>query len=196
MSKLNIFLLALLVVLLFWAQTDNAAFLASTINPTPTIVPTATPTPTPTLAPPVFFNIPKIGVAAPIEPVGTDSEGKMELPTELDQVGWYQLGYKPGEPGHAVIAGHLDSATGAGAIFYRLHELEPGDDMTVTTADNQLLDFIVTDKKIYPFDQVPMAEVFGSTTDRMLNLITCTGWWNATTHNYSHRMVIFSKLSQ
>lgn len=161
-----------------------------------TIIPTQIPTPTPTLPPPQYFTIPKIQVAAEVEPVGTDSEGIMQLPTKLTKVGWYSLGHRPGERGNAVIAGHLDSATGAGAIFYSLSQLEPGDAMIITDTMNTSYTYIVIRKEMYPYDQVPISEVFGPSDKKLLNLITCTGQWNAELHNYSHRMVIFSELQE
>src|SRR3989344_5593794 len=199
MSPPNIFLIITLALLLIFAKSDLAANKEeSLVNPTltPTVTSTPTPTPTPTIPQPSYFSIPEIQVLAPIIPVGTDPYGKMELPSDINTVGWYSPGFKPGEKGNAVIAGHLDSATGAGAIFYNLKELTLGDELLVTGQDGRIRTFTVTDKKIFPYDQVPMEEVFGANEAKRLNLITCTGTWNAAMQNYSHRMVIFSQLKE
>lgn len=199
MSSLNIFLIISLVLLLIFAKGDLAANKEeSFVNPalTPSLASTPTPSPTPAIPEPTYFSIPKIQVAAPIIPVGTDGYGKMELPADISTVGWYSPGFKPGEKGNAVIAGHLDSASGAGAIFYNLKELSLGDELLVTGQDGIIRTFTVTDKKIFPYDQVPMEEVFGSIEEKRLNLITCTGFWNGAMHNYSHRMVVFSQLKE
>src|SRR5436305_134476 len=37
----------------------------------------------------------------------------------------------PGEVGPAVILGHVDTARDGPAVFYRLHQLRPGDTVTV-----------------------------------------------------------------
>ena len=197
MSRLNLFLLLMLAGLLIFAQSDSAKEDKS-INPSPiptiAAVPTATPTPTPTIPQPRNFNIPRINVSAPIVPVGVDETGKMQLPGNIDEVGWYSLGPKPAEVGNAVIAGHLDSTTGKGAIFYHLHELEPGDNLFVTDELGNQYTFAVTAKEIYEYDKVPLDEVFGETSKKRLNLITCTGQWITDQRNYSHRMVIYSEL--
>ncbi|MBI4226014.1 class F sortase [Candidatus Roizmanbacteria bacterium] len=195
MSRLNIFLLLILAGLLIFAQTDSALEEKS-INfyPPPTTIATPTATPTPTIVQPASVSIPKIQVAAPIEPVGTDENGKMQLPQDINVVGWYSLGSKPGEAGNAVIAGHLDSATGEGAIFYNLKIVEPGDEIIITDQTGKENRFTVTDKVIYPYDQVPIDKVFGKSSQKRLNLITCTGAWNPLEKNYSHRTIIFSQL--
>jgi|SRR3989344_5732051 len=197
MSRLNLLLLLMLAGLLIFAQSDSAME-GNSINPSPTPIttatPTVTPTPTPTIPQPRDFNIPKINVSAPIIPVGVDENGRMQLPENIDEVGWYSPGSKPGEEGNAVIAGHLDSTTGEGAIFYHLNELEPGDNLYVTDELGNEYTFVVTAKKIYEYDKVPIEEVFGESSKKRLNLITCTGQWIADQRNYSHRMVIYSEL--
>ena len=198
MSRFNLFLLLILFGLLIFARQDSAledeSINLASVSPTVVITATPTPTPTPTIAQPKFFNIPKISVSAPITPVGVDENGKMQLPQNIAEVGWYSPGAKPGEPGNAVMSGHLDSTTGEGAIFYHLHELEPGDSLYVSDELGNQYTFVVTKKEIYEFDQVPLEEVFGESSKKRLNLITCTGQWIASQRNYSHRMVIYSEL--
>lgn len=200
MSKLNIALFSLLIILLVWARTDSASVREVTLTPaataTITPAPTSTPTPTPTIPQPVYLSIPKIQVEASIEPVGTDENGKMQLPDEIDKVGWYGLGYKPGENGNAVIAGHLDSATGEGAIFYHLRELVTGDEMIVRDETGISRIFNVVAKETYEFDKVPIEQIFGSADKKRLNLITCTGWWNAGLRTYSQRMIIIAEMKE
>lgn len=144
--------------------------------------------------PPRAIVIPKIGVEAVVEQVGEDSSGKMDVPQEADNVGWYSLGYKPGEKGSAVLDGHLDTATGAPAVFYDIDKLEVGDQVIVTDEAGKDLTFEVISAQTYPFDQVPLGEVFGSSDKPKLNLITCTGVWNTGSRNYSNRLVVYTKL--
>ncbi|OGK25855.1 hypothetical protein A2954_01080 [Candidatus Roizmanbacteria bacterium RIFCSPLOWO2_01_FULL_37_12] len=196
MSRLNIYLLLILVFLLIFAQQDSA-LVDDSVNRTPAVPavsPSLSPTPTPTIPQPRNFDIPKIDVSAPIVPVGVDETGKMQLPENINEVGWFEPGFKPGEKGSAVISGHLDSTTGEGAIFYHLHELEPGDSLYVTDELGAQYTFVVTRKEIYEYDKVPLEEVFGESSKKHLNLITCTGQWNFSQRNYSHRMIIYSEL--
>jgi sortase (surface protein transpeptidase) len=62
--------------------------------------------------------------------------------TAFDLAGWYAPGPRPGDLGSAVIFGHVDSDRGP-AVFYRLRELRPGDQLTVTGADGSSVRFVV-----------------------------------------------------
>jgi len=127
---------------------------------------------------PVVMEIDKLGIASEVEPVGLAEDGRMDVPNGYWHVGWYDLGYKPGEEGSAVIAGHLDSPNGE-AIFYRLGELRVGDVIEVQDDEGNWLEFEVRDKRIYKDTAFPIEEVFGETDDKRLNLIVeiiLIGW--------------------
>src|SRR5437870_1232065 len=66
-----------------------------------------------TVGEPQTLIIPKLGISAYVENVGKTSIGTMDTPTRSNDVAWYRYGPRPGEDGQAVIAGHLDTATGA-----------------------------------------------------------------------------------
>lgn len=154
------------------------------------------PLPSPTPYPlPQTLSIPKLNVNAPIEHVGETAEGRMDVPKNDWNVAWYQHGPKPGERGNSVIAGHLDTATGS-AIFYRLSAMEPGDEFTVTDALGGSKTFVVDRKKTFPDNGFPIEEVFGSSGETMLNLITCEGSFNPSTQLYSDRLVVFGRLKK
>jgi len=142
---------------------------------------------------PVMMEIDKLGIVSEVEPVGLARDGRMDVPDGYWHVGWCDLGYKPGEEGNAVIAGHLDSPNGA-AIFYRLGELRAGDVIEVQDDDGNWLEFEVQDKRVYKDATFPIEEVFGQTGERRLNLITCSGVFNPSSRNYSERLVIYSEL--
>lgn len=164
---------------------------------------TATPQETPALlnnkeeinAPvlPQRLIIPKIGVNTFVESVGLDNQGRMDVPSTPNNVGWYNLGVKPGQKGNAVVDGHLDSEFGP-AVFYSVPTLTKGDQITVIDQRGQQFTFEVTENQTYYFNQVPLEEIFGATDKTRLNLITCGGFFNNTTRNYSHRIVIYSEL--
>lgn len=140
--------------------------------------------------------IPKLGIDASVESVGQDSQGRMDVPKADADVGWYNMGYKPGENGSAVMAGHFDTVTGAPAVFYNINKLVPGDLLKVVGTNGQTLTYTVTDATAYPFDQVPLQAIFASKGTPQLNLITCDGVWNPGAHNYSQRLVVYSVLKQ
>lgn len=155
-------------------------------------------TPTPAQAPligvPERLSIPKLGINVFVEQVGLDSQHRMDVPKNTDNAGWYDLGYKPGEEGNAVIDGHLDTLYGP-SIFYNLENLTMGDEIFVTDDTGRQLIFIVTSTASYPFDQVPLQAVFGPSDKPHLNLITCGGGWDSVNKNYSNRIVVYSDLT-
>jgi LPXTG-site transpeptidase (sortase) family protein len=172
------------------AQVLNAKdSVQNPVNP-PTAVPAVS------YATPQTIRIPKINVNASIESVGLDSQKRMDVPKNSSDVAWYDLGYKPGQKGNAVIAGHYDRKDGSPAVFWDLAKLAPGDKIYVTDVTGKEQTFEVTGNQKFPYDNFPLKEVFGDSSDAMLNLITCQGTWNSTTGMYSHRSVIFSKLVQ
>src|SRR5438105_7503549 len=77
--------------------------------------------------------IPAIGVNSSLVPLGLNPDGTMEVPAVFNEAGWFTGGPKPGDPGPAVIAGHVSSRAGP-AVFYRLAGLRPGDVIQVLRA--------------------------------------------------------------
>lgn len=157
------------------------------------IAPTLTPTPIREQLP-IAVIIPKIDINAAIERVGVDGDGRMDVPKDAFNVGWYEYGVKPGEVGNAVFAGHLDTVTGAPAIFYNLSRVEVGDEIVVTTEEGKQLTFSVIRKETYDSAQFPLEDVFGASDKKMLNLITCQGWFDYSAQEYSHRLVLYTEL--
>jgi LPXTG-site transpeptidase (sortase) family protein len=142
---------------------------------------------------PAELVIPAIHVDAPVEHVGTTPDGAMDVPRQWNDVAWFDQGYKPGEPGSAVIAGHLDSTTDR-AVFWDLHKLVPGDEVDVRAQDGSRLIFQVSEVTAYPYNAAPLQRIFGAAAQPMLNLVTCSGTWNRATSNYDHRLVVYTKL--
>ncbi|MEN9327626.1 MAG: hypothetical protein RI947_434 [Candidatus Parcubacteria bacterium] len=143
---------------------------------------------------PTHISIPAIGVDAVVESVGLDEQGKMDVPQKNENVAWYNLGYKPGEQGSAVMAGHFDTVTGAPAVFYNLSKLKKGDTITVTDLNGEKYTYTVSQTIIYPYNKLPLKQIFASNNSFTLNLITCEGTFNQTTRNYSDRTVVSADL--
>jgi len=129
-----------------------------------------------------------------IEPVGQDKNGAMGVPQSVNNVAWYALGIKPGAVGNAVMAGHLDRAGGAPAVFWSIGTVAPGDRIIVLAANGAEYHFAVTHQATYPYAEAPIEAIFGFALRSQLNLITCKGQWNPSTHNYSKRLVVYSEL--
>lgn len=143
---------------------------------------------------PASLSIPKLGVNADVESVGMNARGEMDTPKNVNNVAWYSLGYKPGDKGSAVFAGHLDTASGAPSVFYNISQLKTGDTITVSDSSGKQYTYKVTETRQYPYNKFPLQEVFGSADKARLNLITCGGAWDENSQNYSQRTVVYSEL--
>jgi len=82
---------------------------------------------------PIRVAIPAIGVRqSALEALTRDpGTGELRPPVDFDRIGYYVAGPAPGDPGPAVLAGHVDDTTGP-KVFFRLRELKAGDQVTVT----------------------------------------------------------------
>jgi len=148
------------------------------------------------IAPPTQLNIENISVAAAIYPVGLTSAGDMDIDESPTELAWYKLGPKPGEEGSAVIAGHYGWKDGIPSVFNDLNKLVKGDKLSIVGEDGQMKEFVVNRTAVYAPDQ-DATDVFRSYDGKAhLNLITCQGAWNNTTHTYTERLVIFTDYIQ
>lgn len=142
---------------------------------------------------PAKIEIPSIGVEAATEPTGILENGEMGVPEDVNQVGWFEPGFKTGAKGNSVLAGHVDSLTGP-AIFYDLKKVKIGDQVAVTDADGRKMVFEVKEITSYITDEAPIEEIFGASDKRMINLITCTGDFNRSIGSHEERLVVSAEL--
>ncbi len=143
---------------------------------------------------PQTIQITSLQVNASIESVGLDAQRKMDVPKKAANVGWYNLGAKPGEIGNAVLAGHLDTVTGKPAVFWNLSNIAIGSEITVSDEHGQQYRYKVIDKKTYPYDNFPLQEIFGPERKALLRLITCEGQFNNTAQTYTQRTVVTAEM--
>jgi hypothetical protein len=140
-------------------------------------------------SPPVRLEIPAIGVSSPLVRLGLNPDGTMQVPGDFQVAGWFTGGPQPGQLGPAVIAGHVDSRTGP-AVFYRLRDLRPGDQVRVVRADRLVVRFQVESLARYPKRSLPDEAVYGATTAPALRLITCAGSFDRARHSYRDNLVV------
>ncbi len=138
--------------------------------------------------------IPKIGLDSPVEHVGITYRGNMGTPKNITNTGWYKYGTIPGELGSAVIDGHVDNGFNLPGVFSKLKDLNPGDDIYVETDKGVKLHFVVEEKKIYPYKEVPLEEVFNRNDTGRLNLITCEGDWIDEAETDENRLIVYARL--
>jgi sortase (surface protein transpeptidase) len=141
---------------------------------------------------PVRVEVPSIGVDAPVIKLGLNPDRSLEVPTDYGDTGWWTGGPRPGEPGPAVIVGHVDSKSGP-AVFYRLNELQRGDEIVVVGHDGSRVKFTVEGSERYPKDEFPTARVYGHTDRPTLRLITCGGDFDSSTGHYVDNTVVYAR---
>ncbi|MEP6752756.1 MAG: class F sortase [Candidatus Dormiibacterota bacterium] len=141
---------------------------------------------------PVRLMISKIGVDARIEARGLDAGRNILTPKDFHDVAWYNLGPLPGQPGNALMNGHVDWWTGS-AVFTRLSQLRPGDIITVVRGDGTHLSFKVTGRRVVAAD-ARVAALFAPSKVASLTLITCTGAWDPSILSATHRLLVSAVL--
>ncbi len=144
----------------------------------------------PAPASPVRVAIPAIDVDAEVVDVGLLPDGAMEVP-DFGLAGWYELGPKPGEVGPAVIAAHVDSRDGPD-VFFRLDELEAGDEIHVEDADGRVETFTVTSSELTPKDELPTERIWSSEDAPVLRLITCGGEFDRSARSYLSNTIVYA----
>lgn len=141
--------------------------------------------------------IPAIGVDAPFsyKLVGTD--GKMPNPDGPEDVSYYDFsqwplkGGLPGKGGNVVLAGHVDYIRYGPAVFWRLHELNPGDLVTIKLKDGSDVTYKIDFNKVIQVGDADWTGIVSSTADESITLITCGGEFEA--GHYNNRQIIWGR---
>lgn len=142
---------------------------------------------------PVAIRIPSIDVDASMIPLGLRPDRSIEVPQDFAQAGWWADGPEPGEPGPAVILGHVDSRSGP-AVFFDLRNLEFGDEVVIDRADGTSVTYRVDRLEQHPKDEFPTDAVYGPTSDAQLRLVTCGGDFDRSVRHYVDNIVVFASL--
>jgi LPXTG-site transpeptidase (sortase) family protein len=145
-------------------------------------------------AAPTRVRVPGIDVDSRLVRLGVDDDGALVPPEDFARAGWFTGGPAPGETGPAVIAGHVDSYRGP-AVFFRLSELEEGDEVVVDRVDGTTARFTVTAVDRYPKDEFPTEQVYGPTSRPELRLITCGGEFDRDARSYRDNVVVSAVLA-
>lgn len=125
---------------------------------------------------PSAIVIPSIGAYSNLVALGLNPDGSLEVPPLENprQAGWYAFGTDPGDRGPAVIVGHVDGH-GHEGVFAHLSRVRPGDNIVVLRHAADPVEFLVDRVVQVPKNTFPTHEVYGTTKDPELRLITCTG---------------------
>ena len=140
----------------------------------------------------VSLQVPTIGVDASLVAVGFVEEGRyagqMEVPTDVQTIGWYKYGGFFGA-GNTVLAGHI-SKPGERGVFYNLKDLELGDPVTVSSSV-ATVDYTVIRVATYPKTVFPAEEVFIGDGASALVLVTCGGVFDQGARSYEDNVIVW-----
>jgi LPXTG-site transpeptidase (sortase) family protein len=138
---------------------------------------------------PVQLSIPDLEVDGPVLPAGVNSENELDVPPDALTLVWYRHGPLPGEPGSAVIAGHLNWQ-GVTGLFANLASTPVGATVTVTYGDGSQRAFTVTTVELVPKPEVSVNGVFARDGERVLRLVTCGGEFDDSVNSYRSNVVV------
>lgn len=142
---------------------------------------------------PVRVRIPALGIDAPIGPVGTATDGTVEVPTRWEDVGWFDEGARPGEDGPTVLLGHVDSKAGP-AVFARLPQAPPGTVVEVVGDRGAVTRWRVDRIEQHPKTAFPTEAVYLPALQPELRLVTCGGAFDRSTGHYVDNVVVAASL--
>lgn len=142
---------------------------------------------------PVRLVIPSIHLDATIEARGLDASRNLDTAQDFEHAAWYDRGPAPGQPGNALINGHVNWWTGD-AVFTRLKQVRVGDRVEVVRADGTSVFFIVNGRQTLPAN-ARVASLFAAGRTALLTLITCAGVWNPLTLSDTQRLLVSASLA-
>ena len=146
-------------------------------------------------SPPIRVEIPAVGVTAPIGPLGLNRDGTLQVPADFARAGWYTGRPTPGETGPAIIVAHRASRRGPGA-FWKLPDVQPGEEIVVTRADGRRVLFTVDRVEQHRKDAFPTAAVYRPIPETALRLITCGGPFEpALGDHYRDNVIVFAHMT-
>jgi hypothetical protein len=140
---------------------------------------------------PIRIQIPAIAASAPVDPLGLNGDGTLQVPADFSRAGYYTGRPPPGATGPAIIVAHVDSKSGP-AVFARLRDLKPGDEVTVTRADRSGVIFVIERIESHPKNAFPTRAVYDPTPGATLRLITCGGSFDRRAGHYRDNVIAFA----
>lgn len=152
--------------------------------------------PTDATAIPTSLTISTLEISAPVGAFGVDAQGRMDVPDNVKEVGWYRFGPSPGQDGSAVLAAHVDLSGPGRGLFYELDDLEPGDAITVGYSDGSVTEWVVAARSTYLKTELPLDVIFARSGPPVLTLVTCGGAFSSSARSYDSNVVVYAVPAQ
>lgn len=146
---------------------------------------------------PVFLDIPAIGVHSALQHLGQTVDGALEVPAagpHYNEAAWYRHSPTPGSLGPAIVYGHVDSAIDGPSVFFRLGELQRGDRISISRADDSIAVFKVDEVHRYAKNNFPTEVVYRDINHAGLRILTCGGAFDEAAGHYLDNIVAFASL--
>jgi uncharacterized repeat protein (TIGR01451 family) len=153
-------------------------------------------------------TIPALHVDAPLAPTGATGRpgaASLDIPDRIDEVVWWDGTFTdgdirlksgapaPGDPGVAIIAGHVASATLGPGAFYHLGTLRRGATITVVGPSGRRTRWRVSAPPVtVPKGALPRA-LFATSGRPRLALVTCGGPFDSATGHYLDNVIVWAK---
>lgn len=142
-----------------------------------------------TSQPPVAISIPSQHEGGPVVPIDLDPTGALQVLSSARQVGWYRGSPAPGDPGPAVLIGHIN-LNGVEGVFKDLQDLSPGAPVIIRRKDGSSVTFAVDRIEIYDKNTFPTSLAYAPTPLPELILASCTG--PLIDHHYTQNVVVYA----
>ena len=123
--------------------------------------------------PPVALRLPS-GTAVRVRPATTLRSGRLDVPDDIDEAGWWRGGARIGDPfGSILVAGHVDAADQGLGAFAELLGVRAGTAVRVRSRHLEQT-FRVRSLRLVPRDRVRDTVAVSSVRGpRRLTLVTC-----------------------
>lgn len=135
--------------------------------------------------------LPRVGLSADVTSARlVERDGALTWEVPAFKVGHAEGTAEAGEPGNAVLLGHVTS-TSAGDVFHLLSRAQVGDTVQVFAPLGEF-DYTVVDVRSVSRGDGSVLEPGGGSA---VSLITCTGVWVPTIWDYTERLVVRAELA-
>ena len=136
-------------------------------------------------------------------PWGLSATPPLPSPSNIHEVGWWdgavtdgstivaEPAPQPGQPGVAIIAGHVDSALAGPGALYRLKDLNVGDSIRVDLQGHNSDWRVSSEPEMTAKTQLPTS-LFDTNGPPRLALVTCGGPFDSATGHYVDNVIVWA----
>lgn len=148
------------------------------------------PTPLPETGPeaPVYVFFPQYDIACPVDPVGYNWRGQMDVIRAYNRAGWLITSGTPVTGGNILIAGHNRYSGKLGYFSVVKDKLKIGDQVIIQMKSGDYAYYIVESIDRWRYDAVP-DYIMRLDSDPRLTLITCYGDYSSAIGSSIHRVI-------